>query len=557
VSGLFIFMRFDQPVGTQQNRDTRAWGEGWVDANPIGTRYVNPATGMGAYHTGADLNCNTPGWDADAHAPVYASADGVVTHAAQRAIWGGLVVIKHMDGGKFIFTRYAHVEDICVRPGQQIKRGEQIARVGNANGTMAYHLHFDVSSADLEKSPGDWPGNNFARVLRDYRDPRAWINSHRKEEQMSKMMVGGTDGDGLNVRATGAKDGVKIGWLADGEPVSVVSQKAGWSQIEFITSTIGSTARGWVKSDWLKPEGKSAPAPAPASAPAGRMLMGVNVLDDFAALNEANANGCKFCMVMNGVSEAVNFAQAHPDGFAMLRRYIGSSPWGAGDFYDGLGIAPDMPKNLIVTLFNEADTWGFQTDQLEQRMRVETEFVRLARARGFAGIIALGTFSMGTPQFAPNAPEFSETCRLINQYYAPLWNAGQIGLDYHAYSPTIEHINNAGDLFWYERRWEGFFRYCGLDPQKGQGVFFGECGLDQQGSGGFKYFNTNAEGVAAWMRKFVDAQMRPVVVDGREYPSPVRGGAVFCYGNNGDPRWRDGYDVRELGAAPFKIAGVW
>ena len=354
--------------------------------------------------------------------------------------------------------------------------------------------------------------------------------------------------DGVRLRAAPA--GKILGQLPAGTPVRIIESGREWTRVAI---------DGYVASQFLgdAPDPTPAPVIIPPLAPPKTMLVGVNVLNDFGALREAEASGCKFCMVMDGVSEAVNFARAHPDGYAMLRRYIGNSQWGAGDFYDGLGIAPDMPKNLVVTLYNEADTWGFQTDQLEQRMRVETEFVRLARARGFVGIVALMTSSMGTPQFAPNAPEFAETCRLINQYYAPLWNANQIGLDYHAYSPTIEHINNPDDLFWYERRWEGFFKYCGLDPQKGQGVFFGECGLDEMGVGGFRQHGTSAEALAAWMRKFVEAQTRPVVVDGREYPSPAKGGAVFCYGNNGDARWRDGYDVRSLGAAPFKIAGVW
>jgi hypothetical protein len=51
--------------------------------------------------------------------------------------------------------------------------------------------------------------------------------------------------------------------------------------------------------------------------------------------------------------------------------------------------------------------------------------------------------------------------------------------------------------------------------------------------------------------------MFKVVVDGREYPSPVRGAAIFCYGNNGDKRWANGYDIRRFGAAPFIKAGVW
>lgn len=554
-------LRFDQPVGTQAQRDSFAWAGGWVDANPIGTKYVNPATGLGALHTGADLNCNTPVWDADAHADVYASADGVVTHAANRAVWGGLVVIKHVDGSNVIYTRYGHVEGICVRLGDAVKRGQRIAQVGNANGTMAYHLHFDVARANLEASPGDWPGLDLARLQRDYVDPQAWINSHRKQEEeqtmTGKMVVGGTEGDGLNVRASNAANGVKIGWLADGEPVSVVTQQNGWSQIEFVNSTRGSTVRGWVKSDWVKSLGSAPPPQAAPSTPAQNMLIGVNVLNDFGALREAETNGCKFCMVMDGVSEAVNFARAHPDGYAMLRRYIGNAAWGAGDFIRSLGVAADMPRNLVLTLFNEADTWGSSPDQLEQRMRVEVDFVSNARALGYQGIIALGTFSMGNPQFAPTAPEFLATVALIKKYYAPLWNAGQIALDYHAYSPNMKHLDNDGDSFWYERRWEGFFRYGGLDPTKGQGVFFGECGVDEMGVGGFKQHCANADELAAWIRKFVEIQMRPVEINGRQYPSPVRGGAIFCYGNNGDPRWRDGYDVRGLRAAPFKNAGVW
>ncbi|HQW35961.1 MAG TPA: peptidoglycan DD-metalloendopeptidase family protein [Thermoflexales bacterium] len=557
-------MRFDQPVGTLSQRDTSAWAGGWIDANPIGTKYVNGATGLGAYHTGADLNCNTPTWDADAHAAVFASADGIVVFAGPKPVWVSIIVIKHVVDERVVFTRYAHVENMLVKTGDVVRRGQQIAQVGNANGAMPYHLHFDVSFANLEKSPGDWPGLDLVRLERDYVDPQAWINSHRKQEETQdmvagKLMIDGTDGDGLNVRATGAANGVKIGWLADGEPVSVVAQQNGWSQIEFVNSTRGSTARGWVKSDWVKSVTGEAPTPTPVTPPIVKksMLMGVNVLNDFGALREAEANGCKFVMVMDGVSEAVNFARAHPDGYAMLRRYIGSAGWGANDFIRGLGVAADMPRNLVLTLFNEADTWGSSPDQLEQRMRVEVDFVSKARALEYQGIIALGTFSMGNPQFAPNAPEFGETVALIKKYYAPLWNNGLIALDYHAYSPSMTHLNNDGDLFWYERRWEGFFRYGGLDPAKGLGVFFGECGVDEMGVGGFTQHGASSQSIAAWIRRFVEIQMRPLEIDGRQYPSPVRGGAIFSYGNNGDPRWRDGYDIRTLGAAPFKNAGVW
>jgi hypothetical protein len=64
----------------------------------------------------------------------------------------------------------------------------------------------------------------------------------------------------------------------------------------------------------------------------------------------------------------------------MSRVYIGNSRWTADDFIRALGVSADMPSNLVLTLFNEADSWGSSPRELEERMRVEVEFVRKARA---------------------------------------------------------------------------------------------------------------------------------------------------------------------------------
>jgi hypothetical protein len=198
----------------------------------------------------------------------------------------------------------------------------------------------------------------------------------------------------------------------------------------------------------------------------------------------------------------------------------------------------------------------FAAGELQGRMRVEVEFVRKARAMECKAVIALGTFSVGNPQFALGAPEYADTVRLIRQYYTPLWDAGEIGLDYHAYAPSMAHIYGE-DLVWHERRWLFYFTVCGFAPDKGQGVFFGECGVDEDGVGGLPAHKATTEDVTKHIARLVEIQSRPVVVDGREYPSPVRGGAIFCYGNNGDPSWANGYDIRRFGAAPFVKAGVW
>src|SRR5690606_11445877 len=77
-------------------------------------------------------------------------------------------------------TRYAHLADFTVQVGQRVVRGQQIARVGNADGQVAYHLHFDLSTSGvLKTNPGHWPGADRAGVIAHYTDPKAFILAHR------------------------------------------------------------------------------------------------------------------------------------------------------------------------------------------------------------------------------------------------------------------------------------------------------------------------------------------------------------------------------------------
>ncbi len=179
---------FDAPIGTDEQRHSdQVWPAGWLDASPFGQLYLK-GTPRQAYHTGADLNANalpdgTRKWDYDAHQPVYACADGVVTFAAALRVWGNVIVIRHeLADGETVYSRYAHVEALDVVAGQQVRRGQALARVGNANGTQAYHLHFDIGITDaLLHKPGHWPGMNRADIFKHYADPRLFILAHRPQ----------------------------------------------------------------------------------------------------------------------------------------------------------------------------------------------------------------------------------------------------------------------------------------------------------------------------------------------------------------------------------------
>ncbi|HEX2908574.1 MAG TPA: peptidoglycan DD-metalloendopeptidase family protein, partial [Phototrophicaceae bacterium] len=179
-SGQYKADGYDSPVGTDAERRTsKVWPGSWIDASPFAKLYF-VGTPSEAYHTGADLNLPR---DADAHAPMYAVASGVVTFAGALATWGNVIVIKHdplITNGTVLYSRYGHAEEMAVKVGDRVRRGQAIAKVGNASGRFAYHLHFDLShSTILERSPGHWPGKNLSGVLVNYIDPREFIANNR------------------------------------------------------------------------------------------------------------------------------------------------------------------------------------------------------------------------------------------------------------------------------------------------------------------------------------------------------------------------------------------
>ncbi len=171
---------FDPPIGTDAERaGTKVWPGQWIDASPFGRLYF-VGTPSEAYHTGADLNLPA---DADRFANVYASAVGTVTFAAALPVWGNVIVIRHdplVNNGLVIYSRSAHLDQILVKPGDRVKRGAVIGKIGNAFGRWAYHLHFDLSATTiLETNPGHWPGKNRDALFTNYIDPREFINTNR------------------------------------------------------------------------------------------------------------------------------------------------------------------------------------------------------------------------------------------------------------------------------------------------------------------------------------------------------------------------------------------
>ncbi|MES2767774.1 MAG: M23 family metallopeptidase [Bdellovibrionota bacterium] len=105
--------------------------------------YRRLPTGMQYFHTGLDLR-------AMIGTKVYAMADGKVSIANKFVIPGNAVIIDH---GNAIFSKYYHLSELLVKPGQNIKKGELIAKSGNTGRVEAPHLHWEVAWKGIVTDP--------------------------------------------------------------------------------------------------------------------------------------------------------------------------------------------------------------------------------------------------------------------------------------------------------------------------------------------------------------------------------------------------------------------
>lgn len=102
---------------------------------PLGKyEYVSAYWGDGRNHKGIDF----AGRRGQA---LFAAQGGVVTFAGYKTNYGYLVEIDHGNGLK---TRYAHCDALCVKEGQIVNQGDQIATMGNTGRSSGDHLHFEV-----------------------------------------------------------------------------------------------------------------------------------------------------------------------------------------------------------------------------------------------------------------------------------------------------------------------------------------------------------------------------------------------------------------------------
>jgi len=129
-------------------------------------------------HLGDDLN-GIGGENSDFGDPIFAVADGQVLIAREAGPgWGNVIIVVHAyeENGQrhYVQSYYGHLETMLVEPHRGVRRGEQIATVGNAGGRYWAHLHFEMREF---LTPFIGPG--YREDTRGWINPSEFIRQHR------------------------------------------------------------------------------------------------------------------------------------------------------------------------------------------------------------------------------------------------------------------------------------------------------------------------------------------------------------------------------------------
>jgi murein DD-endopeptidase MepM/ murein hydrolase activator NlpD len=111
---------------------------------------IHPTLGVRFFHSGVDYR-------GAVGTPVYAVADGVVLQSSYDENNGNFIAVKHSDNSQ---SYYLHLSQRGVKPGQHIRGGQVIGRVGNTGRSNGPHLHLAIKQPN-----GSWMNPLLKRMI--------------------------------------------------------------------------------------------------------------------------------------------------------------------------------------------------------------------------------------------------------------------------------------------------------------------------------------------------------------------------------------------------------
>jgi murein DD-endopeptidase MepM/ murein hydrolase activator NlpD len=86
-------------------------------------------------------------------APIRAAEHGIVVYAGNELRgFGNLLLLRHADGW---MTAYGHADEILVARGDQVRRGQVVARVGATGNVTSPQVHFEIRRGSRAVNPRD------------------------------------------------------------------------------------------------------------------------------------------------------------------------------------------------------------------------------------------------------------------------------------------------------------------------------------------------------------------------------------------------------------------
>lgn len=145
----------------------------------------HPVLGFTRMHRGIDFA-------APVGTPVVAASDGTVQSVGTRNGYGRVVTLAHPGGTE---TMYAHLSSFApgLSPGQRVRQGQMIARVGASGLASGPHLHYEITQAGQQVNPASvqsgaatrLAGADLANFHSTQRQVQGWLARIQPMQEMA------------------------------------------------------------------------------------------------------------------------------------------------------------------------------------------------------------------------------------------------------------------------------------------------------------------------------------------------------------------------------------